>query len=184
MNSTPIRSLLDDIRSPDRAVQGAAFSALMGMTETTVDWSYEAWEELVGMLADESNRVRAIAAQLLCNLARSDPEERMLTELDRLVAVTRDERFVTARHCLQALWKVGAAGERQKQLLVAALRVRFDECESEKNGTLIRYDIIEALRKLYDSRRDESVRDAASALIATVGDPSYSRKYGRLWRGV
>jgi len=40
----------------------------------------------------------------MSSLAKSDPK-RMLKELDTLFAVTRDERFVTARHSLQSLWK-------------------------------------------------------------------------------
>ena len=40
---------------------------------------------------------------------------RMLKDFDKLLAVTKDERFVTARHCLQSLWKVGAAGPEQRR---------------------------------------------------------------------
>jgi hypothetical protein len=65
------------------------------------------------------------AAQLLCNLAKSDPQNRMLADFDALLAVTKDKRFVTSRHSLQALWKVGAAGEEQKALLLDALQTRY-----------------------------------------------------------
>jgi len=55
---------------------------------------------MVESLTHMDNHVRAIAAQVLCNLARSDPENRILKDFDALLAVTKDERFVTARHCL------------------------------------------------------------------------------------
>jgi hypothetical protein len=52
--------------------------------------------------------------------------------------VTKDERFVTARHCLQSLWKVGVAGNKQRKIYMEGLERRV----TEKNGTLIRYDLI------------------------------------------
>jgi hypothetical protein len=88
---------------------------LLEATQTPVNWAYEVWDDLVRDLADEDNHVRAIAAQLLCNLAKSDPRGRILYDFDALLSMTRDERFVTARHSLQVIWKGGVAGERQRQ---------------------------------------------------------------------
>jgi hypothetical protein len=106
----------------------------------------------------------------------------MLNDFDALLAVTRDERFVTARHCLQALWKVGAAGRPQQQKLVEGLTRRFQDCVAEKNCTLIRYDIIVDFRNLYDAINDETIRGQALALIETETDPKYRKKYATVWR--
>ena len=48
---------------------------------------------------------------MLANLTKSDPEKRILKDFDALLSVTKDERFVTARHTMQSIWKV-ALGER------------------------------------------------------------------------
>lgn len=80
-----------------------------------MDWAYAAWDELVAGLSDKDNHVRAISSQILANLAKSDPEKKILRDFDSLLGVTRDERFVTARHCMQSIWKVGAAGEDQQK---------------------------------------------------------------------
>ena len=176
------RARLDDLRSEEAARENAAFEYFMEATNQPVGWAYEVWDEVVQRLADRSNRQRAIAAQLLCGLAKSDPEERILGDLDALLAVTRDERFVTARHCMQSLWRVGAAGERQRRKLVEGLVGRFAECAAEKNCTLIRYDIIESLRKTFDASGDESLRQTALGLIATEEDPKYRKKYATLWK--
>ena len=61
-----------------------------------------------------------------------------------------DERFVTARHCLQGIWKVGVVGQPQQQMVNDGLAGCHAECITEKNGTLIRYDIVDDLRKMYD----------------------------------
>ena len=180
-----IRASLNDVRSDDKDAQNAAYTSLMEATETAVDWAYEAWDEVVGMLRHESNRVRAIASQLLCGLARSDPERRIVRDLPALLQVTRDERFVTARHCLQSLWKVGAAGPEQRRAVVQGLAGRFRECESEKNCTLIRFDIVQVLRKIHDAApEDDSVRRTAHELIETETDAKYQNKYAGVWKGV
>src|SRR3569832_1730016 len=106
----PHKYFLDDLRSLGQDRQNQAFQALLKATERPVDWAYEVWDDLLRTLEDGDNRQRSIAAQVLSNLAKSDPKQRMLKDLAALLRVTRDERFVTARHCLQSLWKVGAAG--------------------------------------------------------------------------
>jgi hypothetical protein len=65
--------------------------------------------------------------------------------------VTKDERFVTARHTLQPPWKIGLGSDAQRGAVVAALGHRYRECATEKNRTLIRNDIVEGLRRLHDA---------------------------------
>lgn len=178
-----LESSLEELRSGDKERQNAAFTRLMASTKTPVPRAYEVWEEIVSLLAHPNNRTRAIASQVLCNLAKSDPKARILEDFDALLDVTRDERFVTARHCMQSLWKVGVAGPRQRQRLLGGLETRFRECTTEKNCTLIRFDISESLKKVYDETGEESVRVKALELIETEDDLKYRKKYARLWPG-
>jgi hypothetical protein len=163
--------------------QYAAFDALIKETDGPVDWAYEKWDELVDDLTAKDPHRRARATQLLCGLAKSDPKGRMLKDFDAVMAVTRDEKFVTARHTLQAAWKVGLAGSRQRQLVLDRLAARFADCvDDEKHCTLIRYDIEVGLRQLYDATGDESVKTKALALIETETDAKYKKKYTAEWR--
>lgn len=155
---------------------------MLEATAKPVDWAYEVWDEMVEALRHKDNRLRSIAAQVLCNLAKSDPNKRILKDFDALLAVTKDERFVTARHCLQSLWKIGTAGKDQQKKLVDGLAGRFAECITEKNCTLIRFDIIQGLRRLYDAVKDETIRQKALALIETEEDLKYRKKYAGEWR--
>ena len=177
-----IQTHVDNLRSEDREVQNKAFTYILNATEKPVDWAYEAWGGLVKDLKHKDNHVRAIAAQVLANLAKSDPENRMLKDFPALLAGTKDEKFVTARHTLQSIWKVGLAGEKQKKKVVDGLAGRFKECITEKNCTLIRYDIIQDLRNLYDAVQDEKVKKKALELIETEEDPKYRKKYASLWK--
>ncbi len=67
-------------------------------------------------------------------------------------------------------------------MLLAALEGRFNECITEKNATLIRYDIIQSLRNVYSKAKDDEVKEKALALIATEQDIKYRKKYASLWR--
>lgn len=176
------RTNLDNLWSQDRDVQNEAFHTITAATAVPVSWAYEVWDELVTGLSHKDNHVRAISAQVFCNLAKSDPEKRMLQDFAKLLAVTKDERFVTARHCLQALWKVGAAGKPQQKVLVDGLENRFKECITEKNCTLIRYDIIQGFRNLYDKVGDETIKEKSLALIEIEDDLKYRKKYATVWR--
>lgn len=177
-----IRKHLDNIRSEDGQLQNAAYHFLMEQTEKPVDWAYEAWDELVEGLTHKDNHVRAISSQLLANLGKSDPKGRMFKDFDKLLNVTRDEKFVTARHCLQNIWKVGLGGKNAQILVVKGLEKRYHECVSEKNGRLIRYDILVGMRNLYDATTSSEIKEKALELIELEEDAKYRKKYAGAWR--
>ena len=177
-----IQKQIDNIRSESGDVQNKAFTYIINLTEKPVNWAYEVWDEMIDGLTHKDNHVRAISAQVLSNLAKSDPKNRMLKDFDKLLAVTKDERFVTARHCMQSLWKVGVVGKKQQKIYMDGLEHRFKECISEKNCTLIRYDILQSFRNVYDAVKDEKIRAKALELIETEEDLKYRKKYSTLWR--
>lgn len=175
------RKHLDNLRSEDRELQNEAFFSILRATEQPVDWAYEVWDQLVEGLRHKDNHVRAISAQILANLAKSDPKNRMRKDFPALMAVTKDEKFVTARHTLQSLWKVGRE-KKMQNTVVEALAERFRECRTEKNWSLIRYDIIQDLRNLYDELHDEKIKTKALELIETEEDAKYKKKYASVWK--
>ena len=173
---------LAKLHSTDKNLQNEAYQELMTLTAEPVPWAYEIWDDIVKTCADRDNRRRAIAAQVLSNLAKSDPEGRMARAFPFLLHVTRDERFVTARHALESLWKVAIAGAANQKLVLKGLRNRFEECAAEKNRTLIRYDITVVLRTIWDRVGDDGVRELSLALIGTETDEKYKKKYLTVWR--
>ncbi|HKI53159.1 MAG TPA: DNA-directed RNA polymerase subunit alpha C-terminal domain-containing protein [Anaerolineales bacterium] len=179
-----IRKHLDNIRSDDAQLQNKAYSTLMEKTEKPVDWAYEAWDELIEGLTHKDNHVRAISAQLLANLAKSDLKGRMFKDFDKLLNVTKDEKFVTARHCLQSIWKVGLAGKNAQIMVVKGLEKRYQESVKEKNGTLIRYDILVDLKNLYEATTSSEIKEKALELIELELDLKYKKKYLSVWKKV
>jgi hypothetical protein len=177
-----IRINIENLYRADRKLQNEAYYYILEITEQPVEWSYEVWDQAVENLSHKDNHNRAIASQLLCNLAKSDPENRIMRDFDRLLDVTRDEKFVTARHCLQSLWKIGLVGKEHQAMVLSGLTRRFHDCAAEKNFALIRFDIISGLRKLYDATNDEEIKKSALELIETESDPKYRKKYSSVWR--
>jgi hypothetical protein len=177
-----IRIQLDNIRSADAQMQNKAYMSLMQETEKPVDWAYEAWDELLDGLAHKDNHVRAISSQILANLGKSDPKGRMQKDFDKLLHVTRDEKFVTARHCMQNIWKVGLGGKKAQQLVVDGLEKRFHECINEKNCTMIRYDIQVSLHNLYTATTSSEIKEKALEWIELEEDGKYKKKYLTVWK--
>jgi len=176
------RKHLDNLQSEDANLRYEAFSSIISITHQPVDWAYEVWDDLLAQLQNKNNHQRAIAAQVLCNLAKSDPGNRMLKDLDKIMEVTWDERFVTARHTLQSLWKIAAVGKKLQTMVVERLVNRYHDCIKEKNCTLIRFDIIQSFRRLYDQVNDKEVKEKALELIQLENDPKYQKKYEGLWK--
>ena len=94
--TTAVPSNFSDLWCEDRRRQWAAFQQILDQTSQPVEWARDVWDELLKQLTDKSNRNRSIAAQVFCNLAKSDPSKRMLRDFPALFDVVNDERFVTA----------------------------------------------------------------------------------------
>lgn len=168
-------------KSKNKQESYEAYLYILQATEKQVDWAYEVWDDLLDGLTDKDNHQRSRAAQYLANLAQSDPENRMLTDLPRLWEVTKDEKFVTARHSLQSFWKVGLGGAEQRDKVMEYMVDRFKTTD-EKNYTLIRFDILQNMKHLYDELGDEAIKQTAMELIDTVEDDKYEKKYKSVWR--
>lgn len=173
---------LENLHSSDAEKRYTSFQYILHITDHPVNWAYDVWDDLLDLLRKGDNHQRSISVQVLSNLAKSDPEKRMLQDLDQLIAITKDEKFVTARHSLQCLWKIAVVSEEFKKKVVTYLKTRFDECVTEKNCTLIRYDILEVLRKIYNNVQDNQLKNTALILIEKEDDGKYRKKYTILWK--
>jgi hypothetical protein len=177
-----VRALFADRESPDRNVAYQALVVLFEATENPVPWAYQVWDRLLSDLTHRAGDKRAFAAQMLARLAISDPDGRMLQDFPKVAAVTKDEKTVTARHALQSLWRVGVAGPKQKAMVLEALEQRFQECAQEKNGTLIRTDVLAALGRLSMATGDEKIEAGVNALIDAEPDEKQRKKQRAAWR--
>jgi hypothetical protein len=177
-----IHDLVKNLSGKSVIAQSNAYQELTELTTEKVTWVYEVWDDLVALLSHSDNRARSIAAQLLCSLAKSDFEHRITYDFDKIMAVTKDEIFVTARHAMQGLWKIGVINKSLENIVVSSLAARFKTVQSEKNASLIRYDILFELKQIFDAKHSIAVLHTAQTLIALEEDEKSRKKYMQLWR--
>jgi len=178
-----IEQHIKNLYSKDKNLQGESYRTLMKLTDKPVGFVYDIWDTLLDILKNGNPTGRSTAAQLLCNLAQSDNEKRLDKDLPKLFEATKDEKFVTARHTLLSLWKVGIVNSHLLKKVLKGLEKRFDECINEKNCTLIRYDICCVFKKMFDNLLDENIYKASLKLIETEQNLKYKKKYLTVWNG-
>lgn len=174
---------ISNLGSTDDKIRYEALQAILGITEEKVDWVYEVWDDLLRKLDDENSYQRSIAVMVLCNLAESDVENRLEGSLDRLLAHTKDEKFITSRQCIQNIWKVGVANKRTRKRIIEYLEKRFRECADEAHYNLLRLDMIQAIRYLYDAEKDDVLLAEARELLAEEKEEKYRKKYEAALKG-
>ena len=169
-------------RTDDPDTRYESYKYILAVTQEPVEWSYDIWDEMLAMLKNGDNHQRSIAAQILSSLAKSDPEKKMIRDVEQIFAVTHDDKFVTARHSLQSLWKIAIVSPELLKIVTGRLADRYNNAMNEKNGTLVRSDIVEVFKKIYDKTQDEKVKHHALSLIEKEEDPKYRKKYLGFWK--
>lgn len=178
-----IQKQFEELGSTDDKVRMEALQAALKLTESKVDWVYEVWDLLLEKLDHENSYQRSIGLLLLCNLAKSDAEDRLAEALERLLVHTRDEKFITSRQCLQNIWKVAVRRSHREKVL-AHLEQRFAECADEKHANLLRQDILQSMLALYKAEKDETLLARARALLAKEQEPKYRKQYEALFKSI
>jgi hypothetical protein len=172
-----LKKSIDNLESKNDTIRLNALQSILENTEEQVDWVYEVWDHLFGKLDDENSYQRSIAIRVLCNLVKSDSENRILVSLNRLLAHTRDEKFVTSRICIQSIWKVAASNSQTREIIVDHLEKLFKGCMEGKHYNLIRQDIIHSICLLYDKEKDNRILKSAEELIKKEKEEKYRKKY-------
>jgi hypothetical protein len=179
-----LRECFDNLGSTDDKIRLSALQAVLKITDARVDWVYEVWDNLFEKLDHENSYQRSIGILVLCNLAKSDSEHRLDASINLLLAHTRDDKFITSRQCIQNIWKTAAAGEQTRQIVLDHLERRFKECTPEKHYNLIRQDIIQSIRLLYEEEKDDALLIKAQQLVAQENEQKYRKQYETVLKGI
>ncbi len=177
-----IKNHIENLASTDDKIRLEALQSLLKITESKVDWVYEVWDLLLEKLDHENSYQRSIAVMLLCNLAKSDVENHLEVSLDRLLAHTRDEKFITSRQCIQNIWKVAATNKSTREKVLKHLEKRFLECPGEKHYNLIRQDILQSMMCLYRKEEDNKLFAGMQTLVGKEEETKYRKQYEALLR--
>jgi len=171
------QNLYTNLGSTDDQVRLDAVNQLLSQTEKQVSWAYDVWDDLLARLDHPNSYQRTIAIMMLCSLAKSDPERKMDQSIGKLLAHTKDEKFVTSRKCIQNIWKVALASPGLREQIVEHLDARFRECVTEKHPNLLRADIIQSIRNIYDHQSDAGLLELGRSLIELEKEAKHRKKY-------
>lgn len=172
-----IKNYFINLKSNDDKTRMEALQQVMQLTEIPVDWVYQVWDDLFTLLEDRNSFKRNIAIMVLCNLAKSDVENRLQNSLKILLAHTRDEKFVTSRQCLLNIWKLALVNKQHYEAVINHLVERYRECITEDHYNLYRQDIIQSLASIYKVDKDEKLSRLMRALLLEEKDVKYRTKY-------
>lgn len=175
-----IKKYVEDLAFSGDKIRLDALQTLLKMTDSKVDWVYEVWDHLLEKLENENSYQRSISILLLCNLAKSDTEDRLALVLDSVLTHTKEEKFITSRQCIQNIWKAAATNKPNLEIVLKHLEKRFVECGSEKHYNLLRQDMIQSMLLLYEQVKDDDILTRARMLIAGEPDLKYRKKYEAL----
>ena len=179
-----IREVFRDLQSGDDKVRYKAFKTALSATDEEVPWAAEVWDDLVKGLSAEKSYCRAAAGIVLCNLAKSDKGHRLEKSIDRLLELTRDEKLTTRRPCLQSMWKPALVSKKIEKKVVACLAQQYEECSNEDHYNLIRQDILQSLRNIYEQTKDEGLKKKCVDLVGKEENPRYRKTYEKVLSAV
>ena len=143
-----VKDTIDNLDSSDDKIRLTALETILKITDDKVDWVYDVWDDLIAKLDHENSYQRTIAILVLCNLAKSDSENRIEGSLQGILSHTRDDKFVTSRKCIQNVWKLAVANTHTRKIVVDHLEKQFTDCTEGKHYNLICQDIIYSLRQM------------------------------------
>lgn len=177
-----IKHLFDKLGSADDKVRMEAFDTVLAMTGQKVDWVYEVWDDLLAKLDHENSYQRTIAVKVLCHLAKSDHEHRLNRSIDRILAHTKDEKFITSRQALQSIWQIAIDHPSLRETILQHLENCYRECITEKHYNLLRQDALQSMLKISRAEKDDALLEKIKQLIAEESDAKHRKLYATLIR--
>jgi hypothetical protein len=172
-----IKETIDDLGSSNDEIRMAALQRILKITDQKVAWVYDVWDSLLDKFSDSNSFQRSIGIMVICNLAKSDSENRLADSLDALLVHTRDEKFITSRQCIQNIWKVAIVNDEFQRKVLDHLEKRFMQCFDEKHYNLFRVDIVQSFKQIAEVSQDSSLLTRARRLIMEETEAKYRKQY-------
>ena len=166
-----IDKLFELLESKTDSLRYEAFKKLLAITDKKVKWIYDKWFALVKKLSSENSFQRSIGLLLLANLAKSDSENRFAKIIDDYLLHINDEKFITARQCIQNIWRIATGLKIHEQKIIDALiGSYYENLHLKTHGNLIKQDIILSLTEIYKHNKDKKLAAVIDSFIEEEND--------------
>lgn len=142
-----VRALVELLSEKDDNLRYSAFLKLQALSQKD-DSVYPYWDVFAEKLNSDNSYQRSIGLMLLAENVAWDKDGRFAEVCAAYLAHCDDEKFITARQCIQGLNKIIAATTGYRKEIVAALTgLELDKRKDTQKG-LLRRDIAEVLGKI------------------------------------
>lgn len=148
--------LVEWLNEKDDNIRYAAFLLLQILSEKD-DRVYRHWETFVEKLNDDNSYQRSLGLMLISENIRWDIEDRFAKICTAYLEHCDDEKFITARQCIQGLNKIISQTKKyRKEIIERLTRLDFEKRKDTQKGLLL-LDAVEVLGKLYQEEKDAEI---------------------------
>lgn len=148
--------LVEWLREKDDTIRYAAFQ-LLKLLSLNSSRVYKYWDTFAGMINDHNSYQRSLGLMLISENVRWDKEDKFGTICNDYLKHCDDEKFITARQCIQGLSAICEhSAKYNREIVDMLLKIDLNRRKDTQKSLLL-MDIIEALGKVAREQKDERV---------------------------
>lgn len=144
------------LKEKDDTIRYAAFLLLQLLSANSCK-VYKYWETFSRMIDDDNSYQRSLGLMLVSENIRWDKEDKFGVICSGYLDHCDDEKFITARQCIQGLNKIYEHSTKYKHEIVDMLLKIDLNKRKDTQKSLLLMDIIEVLGKIASEQMDERV---------------------------
>ncbi len=139
--------LVDWLKEKDNTIRYAAFLLLQLLSAKSND-VYRYWDIFVSMINNSNSYQRSLGLMLISDNIIWDKENRFALICDEYLEHCDDQKFITARQCIQGLNKILEYSlEYQEKIVMKLVNIELDKRKDTQRNLLL-LDIINVLEKI------------------------------------
>lgn len=164
-----IQILVEWLNEKDDDIRYAAFLLLQTLSQKD-DRVYKHWERFAEKLDNDNSYQRSLGLMLIAENIKWDKDERFAKICTTYLEHCDDEKFITARQCIQGLNKIiSYTNKYRKEIIDRLIGIDFQKRKDTQKGLLL-LDTVEVLGKLYQDEKDERIESFLKAKFEQAND--------------
>jgi hypothetical protein len=154
--------LMEWLKEKDDTIRYATFTILR-LVSARCDLVYHYWDNFAAMIDDLNSYQRSIGLMLIAENIRWDSADKFGKICSSYLKHCEDEKFITARQCIQGLIKIVDHTQKyRKDILDTLLGIDLQSKKDTQVGLLL-LDIVEVLGELYEEQPEKRIENYLKA---------------------
>lgn len=154
--------LMEWIKDTDETLRYAVFTILR-LVSDRCDLVYHYWDTFAAMIDDPNSYHRNIGLILIAENIRWDSADKFGKICAGYLKHCEDEKFITARQCLQGLKKIVDHTQKyREEILDTLLGIDLESKKDTQKGLLL-LDVVEVLAEMYEEEPEKRIEDYLKA---------------------